>query len=504
MSIQGLSGALYVFHLPTPFMTHISLWGEILLQNKKVAFFCRDTVYWGDNFTTPLETCVPNPELSEHFKTRRPSAIRLAQMEFGKRRDCVRAINVAIGNVSLPVHPAMQRRLFSLDAPESPFREGIIKYTPTMGIEETTEAFINIIASSGFETGALHPLVTDGASQSMELVIMGVCGPAGSSEKPLLLIDPAYINYTDFARRLGRETLSVQRKLRENGAFTLPDIEEIETIIRKNQPGGMVVIPYDNPTGHFMNDEAMQLIARLCVKYNMWMISDETYRELLYTGGETSSIWGITDEVVPGIEDRRISIETASKVWNACGLRIGALVTDNPEFHEKSVAEYTANLCANAIGQYIFGSLAHETHEDLRRWYQTQRDYYSDILSSVNEELTARMPGIIVSSPSASIYSVVDMRNIAGEEFDARDFATYCAREGSVEFQGENLTLLVAPMAGFYSIGEGEKNPGTSQVRIAHVQPPENMKLVPRLFSALFEQYLKHSRVADRAYDVVG
>jgi aspartate aminotransferase len=96
------------------------------------------------------------------------------------------------------------------------------------------------------------------------------------------------------------------------------------------------------------------------------------------------------------------------------------------------------------------------------------------------------------------------MRNIAGEEFDARDFAMYCAREGKVAFQGENLTLLVAPMAGFYSIGEGEKNPGTSQARIAHVQPPENMKLVPRLFSALFEQYLKHSRVADRAYDVVG
>ena len=142
---------------------------------------------------------MPKPELSEHFETRRPSAIRLAQMEFGKRRDRVRAINVAIGNVTLPIHPAMQRRLFNLDAAESPFCEGIIKYTPTKGLEETNEAFINIIGSSGFETRNLHPLVTDGASQAMEIVTIGACGGAGSGKKPLLLIDPAYINYTDFA-----------------------------------------------------------------------------------------------------------------------------------------------------------------------------------------------------------------------------------------------------------------------------------------------------------------
>jgi aspartate aminotransferase len=73
-----------------------------------------------------------------------------------------------------------------------------------------------------------------------------------------------------------------------------------------------------------------------------------------------------------------------------------------------------------------------------------------------------------------------------------------------VSIGGENLTLLVAPMAGFYNTREGERNPGASQVRIAHVQPPENMKLVPRLFSTLLERYLKYSRAADRAYNTVG
>jgi aspartate aminotransferase len=197
---------------------------------------------------------------------------------------------------------------------------------------------------------------------------------------------------------------------------------------------------------------------------------------------------------VPGIEGRRISIETASKVWNACGLRIGALVTDNREFHEKSVAEYTANLCANAVGQYVFGSLAHEGHGDLKSWYRRQRAYYRDMLGSVNEEFSRRMPGVIVSKPVASIYSVVDLKNLVDADFDIRDFVMYCAREGKLEVHGENLTLLAAPMTGFYDVEEGAQNPGRTQVRIAHVLAPDRMRLVPLLFSGLFEQYRTSSQ----------
>jgi aspartate aminotransferase len=156
------------------------------------------------------------------------------------------------------------------------------------------------------------------------------------------------------ANRVGRKTVAVRRKLLPDGKFTLPDVAEIEKIIEEKKPGALVVIPYDNPTGHFYDRESMIALAQLCVKYDLWMISDEAYRELFYVDAQPSSIWGITDKEVPGIEGRRISIETASKVRNACGLRVGALVTDNKEFHEKSIAEYTANLCTNVIGQWIF------------------------------------------------------------------------------------------------------------------------------------------------------
>lgn len=436
------------------------------------------------------------PELSRHFATRAPSAIRLAQIEFMKRTDKVKEVNVAIGNVSLPMHPAMQNRLKNLTASGSPFEKGVVKYSSTVGFQETNDAILNIIASSGFDTSKLSTQITDGGSQAMEIVIVGVCGDAGTDDRPLLLIDAAYTNYKAMADRIGRKTISVTRKLQDNGKFTLPDISEIENVIEKHKPGAMVVIPYDNPTGHFYNKKSFMKLAELCVKYNMWLISDEAYRELYYVDDEISSVWGITNNEVPGIENRRISIETSSKVWNSCGLRIGAIVTDNPEFNVRSVAEYTANLCPNVIGQYIFGALAHESHEHLQKWYQKQRDYYSSMLTTFCEKMKSLLPGVIVSSPDASIYSVVDVRDIVSDTFDAKSFVHYCASLGKVELDGEEMTLLVAPMAGFYSIPEGSPNPGRTQMRIAYVEAPEVMDKVPYLFVELLKQYQEVTREA--------
>jgi aspartate aminotransferase len=430
------------------------------------------------------------PQLSPHFQKREPSVIRTAQIEFQKRQDGAEAVNVAIGNVSLPMHPAMVRRLADLQAEGSPFGDGAVRYTPTVGLEETRRAFRHIIASSGFPSERLHVQITDGGSQAMELVILGVCGDVGTGEKPLLIIDPTYTNYTAMAARLGRGVVSLQRTLQADGRFTLPDRSRIEAIIREHRPGALLMIPYDNPTGQLYSRRQMLELAELCVRHNLWMISDEAYRELLYTGTETVSIWGISERDAAGIEGRRISVESSSKVWNACGLRIGALVTDNEEFHTRAVAENTANLCPNAIGQYIFAALADQTHEELRRWYDQQRKYYRSMLTELVSRMEALLPGIIVSSPDASIYSVVDVRRIVPQDFDAMNFVLYCAREGAVEIEGRRLTLLVAPMSGFYDL-PAEKNPGRTQMRIAYVETPERMKLVPELFKELLQGFLK-------------
>jgi aspartate aminotransferase len=426
------------------------------------------------------------PQLSAHYAGRAPSAIRQAQILFAQRpdRERLRVVNVAIGNVTRPMHPAMQERLRNVGSPGSPFAYGVVKYTESVGLDETRRAFLNIIASGGFATKGLAALVTDGGSAAMELMLLGVCGPR--SERPLLLIDPAYTNYMDFARRLGVPTVSLRRDLVPSGRFAQPDLEALQKIVELHNPAAIVIIPCDNPTGQFLPQATIDAVARLCAARNLWLVSDEAYRELHYGGGRASSVWGVREEDVPGITGRRISIESTSKVWNACGLRIGALVTDNAELHAKAVAEYTANLCANAIGQWIFGALAEVPSTELARWYDEQRRYYRAMVEELAAGLVRALPGIVVSETEAALYAVIDVRAVTPSGFDATQFIAWCARDGRVAIDGVDHTLLVAPMTGFYGTRRPED---ATQMRIAFVEPPEEMRKVPALLAALLAAY---------------
>jgi aspartate aminotransferase len=437
------------------------------------------------------QAATTGPALSAHFAARQPSAIRVASIRFEKRATPAQALNVAIGNVSLPMHPAMRARLAGLTGGESPFRDGVVRYTATAGLAETREAFLHVIASSGFSTEGLHAQITDGGSQAMELVIVGCCGPAGSRERPLMLVDAAYTNYRAFAARLGRRTVSIQRTLQDDGHFTLPGLDRIAAVMREHRPGALVVIPYDNPTGQLYDRAVLVALARLCVEHDVWLVSDEAYRELHYRGDRAVSVWSLTEDEVPGITGRRISIETTSKVWNACGLRIGALVTDSPRMHAAAVAENTASLCSNHIGQWIFGALAHVSFDDLHAWYEQQRTYYRGMMQSFTTETLERMPGLIVSRPDASLYSVVDVRAVAPADFDALQFVLWCAEHGALEIDGQPWTLLTAPMAEFYDIPTGQPNPGRTQMRIAYVETPERMARVPMLLTGLLGRYFE-------------
>ena len=171
------------------------------------------------------------PNLSEHYRKRKPSAIRQAQITFSNRedKDQVKVINLAIGNVSLPMHPAMQTRLNSLGDPGSPFKSGIVKYTPSVGTNECQDTFLNIIRSEGVETDYLNCVVTDGGSQAMELMMLGVCGP--NSANPILLLEPAYTNYIEFGKRLSIPIVTAKRTIDDSGQFNELDLEKISKII---------------------------------------------------------------------------------------------------------------------------------------------------------------------------------------------------------------------------------------------------------------------------------
>jgi aspartate aminotransferase len=133
----------------------------------------------------------------------------------------------------------------------------------------------------------------------MELLLLGV---SDANDRPIMLIDPAYSNYLAFASRTSRNIVTLARSLEEDGRFSLPHKETIESFIQEHKPSAIVVIPYDNPTGQLYNQDDMNMIAELCVKYNMRMISDEAYRELHYGDGKLVSIRKLNDTEIPGIQ----------------------------------------------------------------------------------------------------------------------------------------------------------------------------------------------------------
>lgn len=434
-----------------------------------------------------------SPSISEHYKNREPSAIRKAQILFESRDDSsiIDVINLAIGNISLPMHPAMVSRLKNLGSPNSPFSGGVVQYTSSEGTIECKTAIINSISAELSQSISkdVNCVVTDGGSQAMELMLLGVSESKGNN--PIMVIDPLYTNYVELAKRLSKPMVSLERKLKSDGSFGGLDNIKIRKLIDEKNPNGILIIPADNPTGLQMSQNSINDIAKICVEKDIWLISDEAYRNIYFSDNGPSSIWQISKNEVPGIEGKRISIESVSKVWNACGLRIGALVTDNNIMYKKVRSEYTANLCANVIGQYVFGAVAQMSSNEIISWYHSQRTHYSNTINRLIKGLKNELPGIILSSPGAAIYIVLDFNNITPPDFSTSKFIDYCSLNGKIKINGNYYTLLLSPMKGFYR----DKSKGEKQARIALVEPESKMKIVPVILSRLLEDYLKLSSV---------
>ena len=245
------------------------------------------------------------PLISKHFESRLPSVIRQAQITFSKRKDRkkIKVINVAIGNVSLPMHPKMFKRMSEIGI--NYFSDGILKYTPSIGLKETRDAFIKIISADiGYTLNNVDCLITDGGSQAMEIMLLGVCGP--SSKRKILLLDPAYTNYIEIGKRLNIPIITSERLLKDDGSFEEFNLSLIENYIKLEKPSAMLLIPYDNPTGQLLKRKNFIKLAKLCVKYNLWLVSDEAYRGLSFKNNSSCSIWSLTEKDAQGIIGRTI------------------------------------------------------------------------------------------------------------------------------------------------------------------------------------------------------
>ncbi|MFA6554092.1 MAG: aminotransferase class I/II-fold pyridoxal phosphate-dependent enzyme [Candidatus Paceibacterota bacterium] len=427
---------------------------------------------------------IKKPNLSNYYQTRKVSVIRSVYEKLKERKDIVVPIDMALGNINRAMYPALIKRMRRLAGPQSPFNKGIVKYSSSAGYVETQKAFLKIFNASDLPIDNLYIQITDGASQAIEFCLLGISGNTEKNIGPILLFDPAYTSFEYMARRLNRRTISMVRIIQSDGIFEFPSIKKIEQFILKKKPNAMIIIPYDNPTGQLITQNQLEALARLCVRYNMWLVSDETYRELHYSKSKAPSIWRLSDETIPGIQGRRISLESASKVWNACGLRIGAIVTDNETFYEKSVAESTANVCPNVIGQYIFSALAKENKKDIKCWFDKQREYYQSIISFVSCDLKKKIPSIIISKPDAALYLVLDFKNI-DPNFNAIDFINFCAKSGKSKYGNQYYTVLMTPLENFFK----DKKLGRTMVRISFMDSINRIRILPNVLKDLLDQY---------------
>ena len=158
--------------------------------------------------------------------------------------------------------------------------------------------------------------------------------------------------------------------------------------------------------------------------------------------------------------------------------------------YKKVRSEYTANLCANVIGQYIFSSVANLNSTEIVSWYNSQRNYYLKIIDELVFGFRKVLPGLIISKPQAAIYIVLDFKNIVPISFNISDFIEYCASYGRCNIDSKIYTLLLAPMTGFYS----DSNTGSKQARIALVETEDKMKIVPELLSKLLDSFMLYQK----------
>jgi aspartate aminotransferase len=262
--------------------------------------------------------------------------------------------------------------------------------------------------------------------------------------------EPFYANYNGFAVTAGVSIIPVTSHIKND--FALPPIEDIEKKITSKTRGIIVCNP-NNPTGYLYSEEELYLLRDIVKKHDLFLFSDEAYREFCYDGASHYSAMNLK-----GIEKNVILVDSVSKRYSECGVRIGALVTRNKEVISTALKFAQARLSPPGLGQ-IAGEASidtpHEYFEEVNREYTARRNYMVDALNKI--------PGVYCPKPKGAFYTVAKLPVDDSDRF---------ARWLLEEFEYKNQTVMVAPASGFYSTPGSGKN----EVRIAYVLKIDDLK----------------------------
>ena len=377
---------------------------------------------------------------------------KLAKYADAARRNGVHIYHLNIGQPDIKTPACAQEAL-------QKFRKDVLEYSPSQGIQSLRTKMVGYYAEYGIDISPDEIIVTTGGSEAIMFAYMACLNPGDE----IIVTDPSYANYMAFAISCGAVVKSVKTHI-EDG-FKLPPVEEFEKQITDKTRAILICNP-NNPTGYLYSKKEMMQIRDLVKKYDLYLLSDEVYREFIYTKRPYISACHLE-----GIENNVILIDSVSKRYSECGIRIGALITKNKEVHNAVMKFCQARLSPPLIGQVIAeASLTtpQEYMEEVYDEYLSRRNYLIDQLNQI--------PGVFAPTPMGAFYTMVQL-----PVDDTDKFCEWCL----TDFQYEGQTVMMAPGSGFYTNPEE----GKKQVRMAYILCKEDLGRAMLVLRKALETY---------------
>ena len=393
------------------------------------------------------------PQISHRGEEMPSSPIRkLTPMANNAKARGVKVYHLNIGQPDLPMPQK------ALDALQNVGRQ-VLEYSPSQGFLSLRMKLVDYYSRYHIMLAPDDIIVTSGGSEAVLFAFLACLNPGDE----IIVPEPAYANYMAFAVSAGAVIKTVTSSI-ETG-FALPPVEKFEELITERTKAILICNP-NNPTGYLYTRAEMNRIRDLVKKYDLYLFSDEVYREFIYTGSPYISAFHLD-----GIEQNVVLIDSVSKRYSECGIRIGALVTKNTAVRDAVMKFCQARLSPPLIGQIVAEASINDTEEYAADIYEEYVERRKCLIDGLN-----KIPGVYSPIPMGAFYTVARL-----PVDDAEKFCEWCLTD--FEYEGE--TIMMAPASGFYST----PGMGRDEVRIAYVLNKEDLKRAIIVLEKALEAY---------------
>jgi aspartate aminotransferase len=334
-----------------------------------------------------------------------------------------------------------------------------LAYLPSEGSLNYRENLCKYYANAGANVKPEEIILTNGGSESLQIVLQCCVNPG----EEIIVPEPFYANYISFCDVVQGKIVPITSTIEHN--FALPPMEEFEKKITPKTKAILLCNP-NNPTGYIYSTYELESLKELAIKYNLYLIVDEVYREFFYEGSKPDSVLSLN-----GLEDNAILIDSISKRYSMCGARIGMIVTRNKKVLESALKFAQARLSVPTLSE-VAANAALDTPQEyfvkVVSEYKTRRDVLVDGLNKI--------PRVVCNKPAGAFYVIAEL-----PVSNAENFCIWMLEK----FSHNNATVMLAPASGFYS------NPdlGENQVRLAYVLNTKNLQLAIECLKLGLELY---------------